>query len=166
MYDQEKIVITAITTVRPGLISPPRQPSFDVEHAATTPTAIRIWGTASSTSARRESIVSTTPPKKPARRPTTSPIVRANPLATTPTNREVRAPYIVRTKRSRPAESAPNQNEPFGPRGTPNSSVMSLYVAFSGWPEMVDAIGPPKIATNTSTKITTPPASAAFSWRK
>ena len=44
---------------------------------------------------------------------------RASPEATTPTNSEVRAPYIVRTKRSRPAESAPNQNELFGPYGTP-----------------------------------------------
>src|SRR5690242_19740117 len=115
MYDHEKTVMTAITTVSPGLITPPRQPSFEVEHAATTPTAIRIWGTASSTSATRERIVSTSPPKNPASSPTTSPIVSANPVAITPTNSEVRAPYIVRTKRSRPAESAPNQNEPFGP---------------------------------------------------
>ena len=59
------------------------------------------------------------PPKKPASRPTTSPMKSASPEATMPTKSEVRAPYIVRTKRSRPAESAPNQNELFGPSGTP-----------------------------------------------
>ena len=43
-----------------------------VEHAATMPTAIRICGTASSTSAARERTVSIQPPKKPAVRPTIS----------------------------------------------------------------------------------------------
>src|SRR5437763_7361636 len=119
MYDHEKTVFTAITTVSPGLINPPRQPSFEVEQAATTPTAIRICGTARSTSAMRERSVSTNPPKNPAISPTISPIRSANPDATTPTKSEVRAPYIVRTKRSWPAESAPNQNDPFGPYGTP-----------------------------------------------
>ena len=83
------------------------------------PTAIRICGTASSTSAKRERTESTQPPKKPAVRPTTRPISTARPEATMPTKSEVRAPYIVRTNRSRPAASAPNQNCRFGPSGTP-----------------------------------------------
>ena len=88
------------------------------------PTAIRICGTASNTSAVRDRIVSTMPPKKPASRPTTSPIKTANPDATTPTNSEIRAPYIVRTNRSRPEASAPNQKLEFGPLGTPYASVI------------------------------------------
>ena len=68
MYDHEKIVITAITTASPGWRwKTPKtlQPSLLVEQAATIPTAIRIWGTASSTSDARERIVSVKPPKKP-----------------------------------------------------------------------------------------------------
>ena len=86
--------------------------------------AISSCGTASITSAKRESAVSTQPPKNPAVSPTMRPIATAIPEATTPTVSEVRAPYIVRTNRSRPAASAPNQNCAFGPLGTPNSSVM------------------------------------------
>jgi hypothetical protein len=58
MYDHENSVITPITTVSPGWMAPPRHPSLLTEHAATMPTAIRICGTASRMSAKRERIAS------------------------------------------------------------------------------------------------------------
>ena len=119
MYDHENSVITAITTRSPGWIEPAEAPVFDGEQAATMPTAIRICGTASSTSAMRESSVSIQPPKKPAISPTTRPIRTASPEATMPTKSEMRAPYIVRTKRSRPARVGAEPELEFGPFGTP-----------------------------------------------
>ena len=131
-YGHEKRTITAMTIDRPGLINPPAQPSFVVLHAATMPIEIRTCGTASMTSAPRESVVSAQPPKKPAMTPTNVPISTARPDATMPTSSDVRAPYITRTKRSLPAASAPKWNCEFGPLGMPNSSVIS-YVNGSFW---------------------------------
>ena len=163
-----KSTITAITIVSPGSISPPRQPSFVMPHAATIPIEMRSCGTASMTSAPRESSVSDQPPKKPADRGRrSSPISTAIPVATTPTSSDVRAPYIVRTNRSRPAASAPNQNCSFGPFGRPNSSVIGVrYGSLGGCPLIRSASGPPKIARKMSTQTTTPPPIAALSCLK
>ena len=49
-------------------------------------------GIDSTTSIRRARIVSTTPPRKPAARPTTTPIATVRAVATTPTSSEMRAP--------------------------------------------------------------------------
>ena len=153
-----------MTIDKPGLISPPAHPSFVVLHAATMPIEMSNCGTASMTSAPRESVVSAQPPKKPARRPMIVPISTAMPDATIPTSSEVRAPYIVRTKRSRPAASAPNQNVRVRPlRDAEVVGHRSKYGSFCGCPVTRSASGPPKIARRMSTMITTPPTSAALS---
>ncbi len=167
MYGQVKSTITRITTLSPGWMWPPRQPSFVALHAATIPIEMSSCGTASITSEPRERAESVQPPRKPAISPTTRPISTAIPDATTPTMSEVRAPTMVRTKRSRPAESAPNQNCRFGPYGTPkSSSIVSGNVSFGPCPVSFCAIQPPKIARKTSRMTTTPPASAALSCLK
>ena len=65
-YGHENRTITAMTIVKPGWISPWRQPSLVVLQAATMPIEMSSCGTASMTSAPRESVVSAQRPKKPA----------------------------------------------------------------------------------------------------
>ena len=116
------------------------------------PTAIRICGTASSTSAARESDrvdeAAEEAGDQADDRGRSAPRSRTR---RSPTKSEVRAPYIVRTKRSRPAASAPNQN--CAVRPLRNAVVVGhLAVAswFCGWPVMFSASGPPKIAIRMS----------------
>ena len=55
-----------ITSVSPGFSVPLRQPSLEVEHAATMPIANSSSGTARMMSVVREISVSAQPPRKPA----------------------------------------------------------------------------------------------------
>jgi hypothetical protein len=89
--------MTKITTPRPGLIRPPRQPApaplpvLNV-HAAASPIASIRYGIASSTSTTREMTVSVQPRKYPARRPVTTPTRVERAVAAKATISETRAP--------------------------------------------------------------------------
>ena len=63
MYVQLVNEMTKITTLIPGLISPPRQPAPPSVHAAASPVARSRYGIASSTSTLRETSVSAQPRK-------------------------------------------------------------------------------------------------------
>src|SRR5215471_7607413 len=76
---------------------------------ATITNANRIVGKTSKISTTDMRNLSTAPPKKPALRPITIPIVAPMPTATTPTVSEIRDPQMMRLRMSRPKASVPNQ---------------------------------------------------------
>ena len=83
--------MTKISVVRPGLISPPRQPLPSVQ-ADDSPMASSRIGNARTTSMMRESAVSSQPPKKPASVPMSTPKKTARPVEMNATSSETRAP--------------------------------------------------------------------------
>ncbi len=123
MAAQEKNAMTAMITVRLG-------PSTTASESAST-----MYGKASTASVNRARIVSITPPKYPAIRPTTTPATVPIAVVTKPTNREMRAPYRIRMNRSRPVPSLPSQKPAVpGPTGLPAaSSPVFGYAMFGGW---------------------------------
>ena len=92
MYGQLNRPMMTATIMRPGLISPPRQPSLLAPHADANPRAKSKIGSDRTTSVMREMNVSTLPRKNPEMMPRTTPITKARPVAASAMNSEVRAP--------------------------------------------------------------------------